>query len=85
MKSRIAEVLQTLDDRQRTVILLRYGLIDGQTKTLEDVGKVFGVSRERIRQIEMAALRKLSLPAATRQLIGFLDWLPTIPPMNRMT
>jgi RNA polymerase primary sigma factor len=58
-RKRIARALQSLTDRERTVVSLRFGLYDGEPQTLEDVGRIFGVTRERIRQIEARALDKL--------------------------
>jgi RNA polymerase primary sigma factor len=73
LKSRIREVLQRLDYRERTIIRLRYGFGNGRIHTLQELGKMFGVSKERVRQIETEALDKLKLPNATKQLVGFLD------------
>jgi RNA polymerase primary sigma factor len=73
LKSRIAEVLQALDDRARMIIRLRFGLVDGRIHTLQEVGKQFGVSKERIRQIETESLDKLKLPHATQKLVNFLE------------
>jgi len=73
LKSRIAHVLNALDYREREVIRLRYGLGDGQSYTLAEVGKIFSVTRERVRQIEAGALRKLRHPTRSRQLSGFLE------------
>ena len=73
LKSRIREVLQRLDYRERTIIRLRYGFVDGRIHTLQEIGKMFGVSKERVRQIETEALDKLKLPNATRNLVGFLE------------
>jgi len=73
LKSRIAEALETLDYRERSVIRLRYGLADGEAHTLQEIGRVFKVTRERVRQIELAALRKLKFPRAMRKLAGFLE------------
>jgi len=73
LKSRIAEVLQSLNDRERTIIRLRYGFVDGRVHTLQDLGKMFGVTKERVRQIELATLDKLKLPNTARNLVGFLD------------
>lgn len=65
---RICEVLDTLKDREKEVLQLRYGLLDGKEKTLEEIGQVFGVTRERVRQIEMIALRKLRHPSRAKKL-----------------
>lgn len=73
MKKQLEDVLDTLTDREENVLRLRFGLDDGRTRTLEEVGKVFGVTRERIRQIEAKALRKLRHPSRSNQLKDFLD------------
>jgi RNA polymerase primary sigma factor len=73
LKARIADVLSALNYREREIIRLRYGLADGYTYTLEEVGKIFSVTRERVRQIEAKAVRKLQHPVRSRQLSGFLD------------
>jgi RNA polymerase primary sigma factor len=73
LKARIEEVLQSLDYREREILRLRYGLVDGYSYTLEEVGKVFAVTRERVRQIETKAVRSLQHPIRARQLSGFLD------------
>ena len=73
LKEQLEEVLDTLTDREENVLRLRFGLDDGRTRTLEEVGKVFGVTRERIRQIEAKALRKLRHPSRSNQLKDFLD------------
>ena len=69
----LAEVLKTLTPREARVLSLRYGLEDGNPKTLEEVGKEFNVTRERIRQIEAKALRKLRHPSRSKKLRDFLD------------
>lgn len=67
------EVLDTLTPREEMVIRLRFGLDDGKTRTLEEVGRVFKVTRERIRQIEAKALRKLRQPSRSKKLRDFLE------------
>ncbi len=71
--SGIEDVLNTLSERERRVLELRFGLIDGRSRTLEEVGRDFGVTRERIRQIEAKALRKLRHPTRSRKLRDFLE------------
>lgn len=73
LKERIAEVLKTLSDRERQVIEDRFGLVNGYPKTLEEVGKAYNVTRERIRQIEAKALKKLRHPTRMKRLQGFLE------------
>ena len=73
LKDKIDHVLKTLTYREREIIKLRYGLGDGYTYTLEEVGRIFKVTRERVRQIEAKAVRKLQHPVRSRQLEGFLD------------
>ena len=73
LKDKIDGVLKTLTYREREIIKLRYGLGDGYTYTLEEVGRIFKVTRERVRQIEAKAVRKLQHPVRSRQLEGFLD------------
>ena len=73
LKDKIDGVLKTLTYREREIIKLRYGLGDGYTYTLEEVGRIFKVTRERVRQIEAKAVRKLQHPVRSRQLKGFLD------------
>ena len=65
--------METLNYREREILRLRYGLADGYTYTLEEVGRIFKVTRERVRQIEAKAVRKLQHPVRSRQLEGFLD------------
>ena len=72
LKEELANVLLTLTDREEKVLRLRFGLDDGQCRTLEEVGQIFGVTRERIRQIEAKALRKLRHPSRSRKLKDFL-------------
>ena len=67
------DVLDSLTDRERKVLQLRFGLDDGRSRTLEEVGKEFHVTRERIRQIEAKALRKLRHPSRSRKLKDYLD------------
>ncbi|MFO0790748.1 MAG: sigma-70 family RNA polymerase sigma factor [Pirellulales bacterium] len=73
LKQRLNDVMHDLTYREREIIRLRYGLADGYTYTLEEVGKIFQVTRERVRQIESKAVRKLQQPYRTRALAGFLD------------
>jgi len=73
LRGRIAKVLKTLSYREREIIKLRYGLGDGYSYTLEEVGHIFKVTRERIRQIEAKAVRKLQQPSRSQELVGFLD------------
>ena len=73
LKERLQEVLTTLTDREKQVLDFRFGLTDGYSRTLEEVGKQFNVTRERIRQIEAKALRKLRHPTRMRKLEGFLE------------
>ena len=73
LKEQLAEVLNTLTDREKKVLVLRFGLEDGRARTLEEVGKEFNVTRERIRQIEAKALRKLRHPSRYRKLKDYLD------------
>jgi RNA polymerase primary sigma factor len=80
LKARIADVLQTLDYREREILRLRYGLADGYTYTLQEIGRIFSVTRERVRQIESEAIRKLQHPVASRKLAGFVEHL--FPPLN---
>ena len=73
LKDEISDVLLTLTEREEQVLRLRFGLDDGSSKTLEEVGQMFGVTRERIRQIEAKALRKLRHPSRSRKLKDFLN------------
>jgi len=73
LKEEITGVLRTLDERERKILELRFGISDGSTRTLEEVGSVFKVTRERVRQIESKALRKLRHPTRSRRLRTFLD------------
>ena len=73
LKAQIGDALDKLTERERRIIVLRYGLDDGRFRTLEEVGRDFGITRERIRQIEAKALRKLRHPSSSTQLQGYLD------------
>jgi RNA polymerase primary sigma factor len=73
LKDRIDVVLKTLSYREREIIKLRYGIGDGYTYTLEEVGRIFKVTRERVRQVEAKAIRKLQHPVRSRKLEGFID------------
>mgnify|MGYP003382403486 CR=1 FL=1 len=73
LRHQIGDALDKLTDRERRIIVLRFGLVDGRFRTLEEVGKEFGITRERIRQIEAKALRKLRHPTYSRKLRGYLD------------
>ena len=79
LKDRVEEVLKTLTYREREIIKLRYGIGDGYTYTLEEVGKIFKVTRERVRQVEAKAIRKLQHPVRARKLEGFLENLSPVP------
>ncbi len=78
LQSRIADMLQVLTFRERAILRLRYGLADGRSHSLSQVGKMFSVTRERVRQIEAAALRKLQQPSRSHQLAAFLDTGPAL-------
>ncbi|MGN1033892.1 MAG: sigma-70 family RNA polymerase sigma factor, partial [Intestinibacter sp.] len=73
LKDQIEEVLASLNEREQKVLKLRFGLEDGRARTLEEVGKEFDVTRERIRQIEAKALRKLRHPSRSKKLRDYLD------------
>ncbi len=73
LREQLCEVLHTLTPREEHVLKLRFGLEDGRTRTLEEVGKVFNITRERIRQIEAKALRKLRHPSRSKRLKDYLD------------
>ena len=73
LKDALSKVLETLSPRERKVLVMRFGLDDGKPKTLEEVGKEFKVTRERIRQIEAKAIRKLKHPTRARKLKDFLE------------
>ncbi len=75
LRAKIEALLKTLTYREREIIRLRYGLGDGYTYTLEEVGRIFKVTRERVRQIEAKAVRKLQHPVRSKQLEGFLEGL----------
>ncbi|MDH3719300.1 MAG: sigma-70 family RNA polymerase sigma factor [Planctomycetota bacterium] len=83
LKQRLETCLQELNHREREILRLRYGLADGYSYTLEEVGQIFSVTRERVRQIEAKAVRKLQQPQQTKLLVGFLDQphpiLPDVP------
>jgi RNA polymerase primary sigma factor len=80
LKSRIADVLQTLDYREREILRLRYGLADGYTYTLQEIGRIFSVTRERVRQIEAEAIRKLQNPGPSGKLADFVEHV--LPPLD---
>lgn len=73
LREKIGDVLETLTPREQEVLTLRFGLVDGYPRTLEEVGRQFNVTRERIRQIEAKALRKMRHPTRIRKLEGFLE------------
>ena len=73
LRNQLSEIIDTLTPREQKVIKLRYGLEDGHTRTLEEVGKEFNVTRERIRQIEAKALRKLRHPSRSKKLVDYRD------------
>jgi RNA polymerase sigma factor (sigma-70 family) len=73
LQETLDNMLSALTDRERTVIEMRFGLIGGQSKSLAEIGQVLNVSRERARQIEVKALRKLRKPEAREQMQGFLE------------
>jgi RNA polymerase primary sigma factor len=73
LAQRIEQVLKTLTYREREIIKLRYGIGDGYTYTLEEVGRIFKVTRERVRQVEAKAIRKLQHPVRARKLQGFVE------------
>jgi RNA polymerase primary sigma factor len=75
LRTKIDDLLKTLTYREREIIRLRYGLTDGYTYTLEEVGRIFKVTRERVRQIEAKAVRKLQNPVRSQQLSGFIPGL----------
>jgi RNA polymerase primary sigma factor len=73
LKDKLCDVLATLTERERKIVEMRFGLVDGYERTLEEIGKQYKVTRERIRQIEAKALRKLRHPTRIHHLQGFLD------------
>ncbi len=73
MREELDKTLEILTDKEKSVILYRYGLLDGQERTLEEIGQMYGLTRERIRQIESKAIRKLQNPKYKRMLTGFLE------------
>ena len=73
LKDHMGSALDTLNERERKILLLRFGLEDGTARTLEEVGKIFKVTRERVRQIEAKALKKLKASYPQPQLRAFLD------------
>ncbi len=73
LKEKLGDVLMTLTERERKILEMRFGLVDGYERTLEEIGKMYNVTRERIRQIEAKALRKLRHPTRVRHLQGFID------------
>jgi len=83
LKERLDTVLKTLSYREREIIKLRYGIGDGYTYTLEEVGRIFKVTRERVRQVEAKAIRKLQHPVRARKLEGFLDHKPAAFPVKK--
>jgi RNA polymerase primary sigma factor len=78
LRDKLSNVLASLNERERKVLELRFGLGDGYSRTLEEVGRQFQVTRERIRQIEAKALRKMRHPTRIRQLHGFLEIQQTV-------
>ena len=82
LREKIMDVLDSLTDRERKVLSLRFGLVDGYSRTLEEVGRQFNVTRERIRQIEAKALRKMRHPTRIRQLHGFFEPDHGVPPAD---
>ena len=73
LRERLNEVLNGISEREKKVLELRFGLVDGHTRTLEEVGGIFHVTRERIRQIEAKALRKLRMPGSKKWLQDYWD------------
>jgi RNA polymerase primary sigma factor len=85
LKSRIADMLEQLNYREREILRLRYGLADGYSYTLEEVGQIFSVTRERVRQIESKAVRKLQQPNRSGSLASFIDGLSAVTRMDSAT
>ena len=81
LREKLSDVLTTLTERERKILEMRFGLLDGYERTLEEIGKMYNVTRERIRQIEAKALRKLRHPTRKCKLEGFLE-SPAIPPVE---
>ncbi|HYG34890.1 MAG TPA: sigma-70 family RNA polymerase sigma factor, partial [Clostridia bacterium] len=77
LRERLDQVLALLSQRERNILEMRFGLVDGCSHTLEEIGKLYNVTRERIRQLEAKALRKLRHPTRSRRLRGFLE--PNLP------
>ena len=73
LQEQLHSVLETLSEREAGIVSMRFGLTDGQPKTLDQIGKVYGVSRERIRQIEARTMSKLRHPSRSQELRGYLD------------
>jgi RNA polymerase primary sigma factor len=73
MQEQLNEVLRTLTDREAAVVKMRFGLVDGQPRTLDEIGREFGLTRERIRQIESKTLSKLRHPSRSQKLRDYLD------------
>jgi RNA polymerase primary sigma factor len=73
MQEQLGEVLRTLTDREAAVVKMRFGLVDGQPRTLDEIGREFGLTRERIRQIESKTLSKLRHPSRSQKLRDYLD------------
>ncbi len=83
LRERLEEALKALSFREREIVRLRFGLADGYVYTLEEVGQIFGITRERVRQIEAKAVRKLQHPVRSRALSGFLDGVDRVPRYDR--
>ncbi len=85
LKSQIADMLEGLNYREREILRLRYGLADGYSYTLEEVGQIFSVTRERVRQIESKAVRKLQQPNRCSNLASFIDGISAVTRMENAT